>query len=79
MKAVHWELFEDARDNHPTFPEVDVPVTIIHGVNDEIVDIESSRSFADQRDHVSLIEVEDEHTLYESLDVIEEACRRAWC
>lgn len=78
MKAVHWELFADASDQHPAFPQVEVPVTIIHGIKDEIVDIDSSRRFADGRDEVELIEVDDEHTLYESLDAIEQACRREW-
>lgn len=43
--------------------------TIVHGRHDEVIPIETSRSFA--RDHgARLVEVDDDHTLARSLDVI---------
>lgn len=78
FKAVHWELYRQARDDHPKFPEVSVPVTIVHGRNDEIVKIELSRQYAEAHDNVELVEVDDEHTLYESVDEIERVCRNMW-
>jgi len=45
------------------------PTTIVHGRHDEVIPIEASRRFA--RDHgARLVEVEDDHTLARSLDVI---------
>ena len=45
------------------------PTTIVHGCRDEVIPIEVSRSFA--RDHgARLVEVDDDHSLAGSLDVI---------
>lgn len=66
---VHWGLVEDAR-RHPTHPEVPCPTVIIHGTQDEIVPIASSRDYAAARDHVRLVEVDDVHTLENSIDVV---------
>ena len=75
LTAVHWELYEDARDNHPPYPEVDVPVRILHGTGDEIVPIESSRRFVERTEEAELIELDDNHKLYDSVDTIAEEAR----
>lgn len=53
-------------------PEVRVPTLILHGRQDEVVDIATSREFAKGRSHVRLIEVEDGHELTASLPRIRE-------
>jgi hypothetical protein len=51
----------------PGFPDVRVPTLIIHGVRDDVVDVERSRAFAAQRRNVRLVEVDDGHELVASL------------
>jgi predicted esterase YcpF (UPF0227 family) len=48
-------------------PDVRVPVAIVHGVNDEVVDVDLSRTFAADERHVSLLEVDDGHDLVASI------------
>ncbi len=48
-------------------PDVRVPVLIIHGRQDEVVDIDRSRTFARGKRHVRLIEVDDGHELGASI------------
>ena len=64
--AVHWEFVEDAQ-SHPAFPEVPCPTTIIHGTRDTVVPIDGSRRYAATRDHVRLVEVDDDHQLTDSM------------
>ena len=69
---LHYEFVLDCQ-RHPGWPEVPCPTLIVHGVRDETVPIESSRRFAATRPQVSLIEVDDEHSLTDSLPIIERA------
>ena len=48
-------------------PDVRVPVLIVHGRGDEVVDIERSRAFARGKHHVRLVEVDDGHELAASI------------
>jgi len=74
-RLLHWKFVDDAR-LHPGFPEVACPTRVVHGTQDTVVPIELSRRYASTRPHVSLIEIDDEHTLSESLDrVAAEALR----
>jgi len=58
------------------FPDVRVPTCIVHGTKDEVVDVELSRTWAKDRRHVRLVEVEDGHELMVSLPrILEEANR----
>lgn len=52
------------------WPDVRVPVLIIHGKRDEVVDIGLSREWAAGKRHVRLVEVDDGHELAGSLEVI---------
>ena len=49
------------------WPDVRVPTLIIHGRQDDTVDIEASRQWARGKRHVRLIEVDDGHELVASL------------
>lgn len=51
-------------------PDVRVPALIVHGIHDETVAVERSRSFASGKRHVRLVEVDDGHELAASLDRI---------
>lgn len=52
------------------FPDVRVPVRIVHGTKDEIVDIELSRSWSRGKSHVRLVEVDDGHELSASSELL---------
>jgi pimeloyl-ACP methyl ester carboxylesterase len=54
------------------WPDVRVPTLIVHGRGDETVPVEGSRTFAADRRHVRLIEVNDGHELTASLDRIDD-------
>lgn len=49
------------------WPDVRVPTCIVHGRADDVVDIERSRSFARDKRHVRLVEVDDGHELSASI------------
>lgn len=49
------------------WPDVRVPTLIVHGRDDEIVDIDLSRRWASGKRHVRLVEVPDRHELTASL------------
>ncbi len=68
-RPVSWHFVIDAR-THPRFPEVSCPTVIIHGTRDEIVPIDSSRTYTATRDHVQLLELDDDHQLGSSIDAI---------
>jgi len=67
---VDFGFIEDAAAIDTGWPDVRVPTTIIHGRNDETVEPELSRTYAATRPNVRLLEVEDDHQLLRSLDVI---------
>jgi len=65
------ELFESRG-----LPDVRVPTLIVHGVADEVVDIETSRQWSAGKRHVHLVEVQDGHELTASLPrILSEADR----
>jgi pimeloyl-ACP methyl ester carboxylesterase len=49
------------------WPDVRVPVLIVHGQGDDTVEIDASREFAAGKRHVRLVEVDDGHELAASL------------
>lgn len=66
-RPVHWELVTDAR-RHPPRPAPPCPTLIIHGRADEVLPIESSRSYATAHaDRARLVEVEGDHSLMAAL------------
>lgn len=66
---VHWGFIEDGR-RHPRAPAVPCPTLIIHGRQDDVVPIESSRKYAEAHDRVDLVEVDDGHELANSAERI---------
>jgi pimeloyl-ACP methyl ester carboxylesterase len=52
------------------WPDVRVPTLVIHGTRDDVVPVEGSRAWAAGKRHVRLVEVEDDHELVASLDLI---------
>lgn len=58
------------------WPDVRVPTLIVHGRRDEAVDIELSRTWAEGKRHVRLVEVDDQHELIVSLPLIAEKVQR---
>jgi pimeloyl-ACP methyl ester carboxylesterase len=74
-RPLHWRFVEDSRQ-HPGYPEVPCPTTILHGSRDEVVPIEQSRSYAAAHPQVRLIEVEDDHRLLGSVERIAGEVRR---
>ncbi|MBM3271464.1 MAG: alpha/beta fold hydrolase [Candidatus Sericytochromatia bacterium] len=70
---IHFAFAEDALAVDAPgggWPDVRVPVLIVHGVRDEVVEVERSRAWAAGKRHVRLIEVDDAHDLLASLPLI---------
>ena len=67
---LHYEFFEESQ-REPAVPEPRQPTLIIHGRRDEVVPFTSSESFAKPRVNVTLVAVDDDHGLAQSLDTIE--------
>jgi uncharacterized protein len=87
-----WREIHDYATNRPTrldfgaaeeamaidvgYPDVRVPTLIVHGVHDDAVPIEISRTFAQGKRHVRLVELDDGHDLIASLPrLLDEADR----
>jgi pimeloyl-ACP methyl ester carboxylesterase len=73
---IDFEFATEAMTIDTGYPDVRVPTLIFHGTRDEIVSIEHSRTFAHEKPHVHLIELDDGHDLIASLPrMFEEADR----
>jgi len=69
LRPLAWNFHEDAR-THPMRPEVQCPTRIIHGTRDDVVPIRLSRSYARDRAGVDIVELDDDHSLAGSLDLV---------
>lgn len=69
LRPLAWNFHEDVR-THPMRPVVPCPTRIIHGTRDDVVPIELSRSYARERPGIEIVEVDDGHSLADSLDVV---------
>lgn len=69
LVGVHWAFIEEGFQQPPA-PEAPCPTVIIHGTRDQSVPISSSRRYAAPRDHVRLVEVDDDHSLAASIPLI---------
>jgi pimeloyl-ACP methyl ester carboxylesterase len=70
---VDYGFFEDCAridEERGPWPDVRVPTLIVHGRNDEVVDVGLSRRWARGKRHVRLVEVDDGHELTQSLGTI---------
>jgi pimeloyl-ACP methyl ester carboxylesterase len=69
LRPLHWRFVEDAR-LHPAYPAVPCPTRIIHGTGDETVPVDLSRKYVREHPEVELVEVDDDHSLSASLEII---------
>src|SRR5688500_11362444 len=67
---VDYGFIEDAEQIDVGYPDVRVPTLILHGLHDEVVPIERSRTFAEGKPHVRLVELADGHELVASLPTL---------
>lgn len=80
---LHYGFYEDLM-KQVQYPLVDVPVTIVHGINDDIVPINISRAYIEllQKNgwNNELIEVSDDHLLVktDSIDIIKNVIKERW-
>jgi hypothetical protein len=73
IRRVHFGLFEDA-GRFPAYPDCHQPARIFHGVNDTVVPISFSRTFAADHANAKLTELDSDHDL---TDVLERIVREA--
>ena len=69
-RQLHFEFFRDITENHPAYPQVSCPTSIVHGKSDSLVPINASRHFVKEQKHnqdIHLVEVDDDHYLTKSL------------
>lgn len=82
-QTLHYEFYEDLI-KQVQYPLVDVPLTIVHGTNDDVVPISISRTYIELLKkkglNNELIEVDDGHSLMkaESTEVIGNVIRKLW-
>ena len=74
--AVEAEMPAEARTECGGFPDVRVPTLILHGRNDTVVDIQTSRQFAAGKRHVRLVELDDGHELTASIPALLDEAQR---
>lgn len=67
---IDFGFVEDAAAIDTGYPDVRVPTIILHGLSDDVVPIERSRTFAAGRPHVRLLELPDGHELVASLPTL---------
>jgi predicted esterase YcpF (UPF0227 family) len=68
-RRLGWQFHEDAK-GYPPFPEVRVPTLCISGRRDEAVPLEDVAAFVARTPSARLVEVDDEHELAGSLDLV---------
>jgi len=66
LRRVHFGLYEDA-GRFPSQPNVRQPTRIFHGVNDTVVPISFSRTFAADHPNSQLTELDSDHELLDAL------------
>lgn len=74
-QPVHWDLVADMR-RHPARPRIACPTMVVHGTKDPVVPLSFSRDYADEHDHVELVEVDDDHGMVASVPKVAELARR---
>jgi uncharacterized protein len=67
---VDWGFIEDAIRVDVGYPEVRVPTLILHGLHDDVVPFETSRTLALGKDWIDLVELDDGHELVASMPTL---------
>jgi uncharacterized protein len=67
---LHYEFFTDAQTHSETILQRELPILIMHGVNDEVVPVTASQDFAALHPHVILELLDSDHGLGNALDEI---------
>lgn len=60
---LHYEFLTDARQYQDLELQCVVPTLILHGRNDAVVPLQTSRNYQQNRPHVKLVELESDHAL----------------
>ena len=71
MTKIHYKNVEEL-ETLPAFPKAACPCHIIHGRSDETVPFESSEGYCQENPELTLIPVDDDHSLMKSLSMIEQ-------
>jgi pimeloyl-ACP methyl ester carboxylesterase len=69
MRRVHYELYEDAL-RYPIHPDFRQPARIFHGIHDDTIPVDLSRTFISTHPDASLTELNSDHELLNALDCI---------
>ncbi|MGB1287557.1 MAG: YqiA/YcfP family alpha/beta fold hydrolase [Aggregatilineales bacterium] len=67
---VHYGLVEDVSQYDSYDANIDIPIQIFHGTNDESVDYQQSVRFAENRENVTLNLLDSDHQLLDKTDLI---------
>jgi uncharacterized protein len=70
MSKIDFGFVEDVEAVDVGYPDVRVPTLILHGINDDVVPIERSRTFATGKPWVRLVELDDGHELVASIPTL---------
>lgn len=74
-EALHYKFYDDLL-SHQANPVPQCPTLIIHGTKDDVVPISLSRKYVESHPQIRLIEVDDDHRLQSSVDIIEQYARK---
>ncbi len=67
---LHYDFMKDAALYQEEKLRRPLPTLILHGINDEVIPIQASRDFAQQRSWVELVELDSDHALFNVVDEI---------
>ena len=69
-RQLHYSFLDDLTQNHPAYPQILCPTSIVHGKLDELIPIAASQQFIKEQKNkelIHLVEVDDDHHLSKSL------------
>ena len=66
-RTLEWDFVQDARQYNESIIDISIPMTIVHGTRDEMVDSHHSAEYAQSRGNVSLHLLEDDQSLHTSI------------
>jgi uncharacterized protein len=66
-RTLGWNFVQDARQYDESIIDISIPMTIVHGTSDEMVDSHHSAEYAQNRENVSVHLLEDDQSLHTSI------------